>query len=444
MFSRDDTIAAIATPPGRGGLGVIRISGPDAPAIAARLLPHRPRLEPRFATLAQIANPTSGRPLDQVVATYFESPASFTGDHVIELSAHGSPAVLREILGAAIAAGARLAEPGEFTLRAYLNGRIDLVQAEAIADLVAATTPLQARAAFDQLDGTLTEAIAAIDNAVFDLAARLEASIDFPDEHYHFVDPQQARDELLGIERELTALLCQAARGRLVREGLRIAIAGTPNVGKSSLFNHLVGTSRAIVAATPGTTRDLVTEAIDIDGLSATLVDTAGLRRASDEIEREGMARARSALGVADLVLVVVDRSRELGADDLDVLRETAARPSVIVVNKLDLPAAWNVDQVQDGRMVLSISLKSGAGLDSLGAAILGVVGADAAPRDVPAVTNLRHVTLLEQARGTLRRAVDALTESNGTLPKSSCWPTCRRHESPWKRSRVGERRTIS
>jgi tRNA modification GTPase len=308
MFSRDDTIAAIATPPGRGGLGVIRISGPDASAIALRLLNRSTPLPARMATLASVVDPVTRRSLDQVVATFFQAPASFTGDHVVEISAHGSPVVLRQILERVLDAGARLAEPGEFTLRAYLNGRIDLVQAEAVADLVAAVTPLQARAACDQLQGTLTEAIGALDAALFDLTARLEASIDFPEEHYHFVGATEAARELRAIEMQMAELLCQARRGRLVRDGLSVAIAGTPNVGKSSLFNALVGSSRAIVTATPGTTRDLVTETVEIDGVSVTLVDTAGIRNAADEIEREGMARAHGARDAADVAIEVLDR----------------------------------------------------------------------------------------------------------------------------------------
>ena len=231
-----------------------------------------------------------------MVATYFPGPASYTGDDVVELSAHGSPVVLRAIVTAAIAAGARLAEPGEFTLRAFVNGRIDLMQAEAVADLIDAVTPLQARAAFDQLHGTLTRTIGAIDAALFDLIARLEASVDFPEEGYHFVDPDAlatvaGRAASNGRDR----LLADAQRGRLVREGLQIAIVGKPNVGKSSLFNALVGASRAIVTDGPGTTRDLVTEVVDLDGLRVTLVDTAGLRETSDSIEAEGVERARQA-----------------------------------------------------------------------------------------------------------------------------------------------------
>src|SRR5579871_393708 len=224
MFSTEDTIVAIATPPGRGGIGVVRISGPAAATIAQRLITRDGALEPRRATL------TTAFGVDRVVATYFPAPHSYTGEHVVELSGHGSPIVLRGIVERAIGNGARLAEPGEFTLRAFLNGRIDLMQAEAVGDLIDAVTPLQARVAFDQLEGTLTRAIGDVDAALFDLIAKLEASIDFPDEGYHFVEPEvvvTALDRLLG---RTAALLASAHRGRLVREGLQVAIVGRPNV----------------------------------------------------------------------------------------------------------------------------------------------------------------------------------------------------------------------
>ena len=253
MFSTTDTIVAIATPAGRGGIGVVRLSGASAHAIAVRLLARATALEPRHATLGEIRGDAEAA-IDQVIVTYFPAPASYTGDEVVEISAHGSPVILRGILEAAIDRGARLAEPGEFTLRAYLNERIDLLQAEAVGDLIDAVTPLQARTAFDQLQGTLTRAIAEIDRTLFDVIARLEASVDFPDEGYHFVDPAAVAGEIDGVADRMTALLAGARRGRLVREGLQIAIVGAPNVGKSSLFNALVGADRAIVTAVPGTT----------------------------------------------------------------------------------------------------------------------------------------------------------------------------------------------
>ena len=293
----------------------------------------------------------SPRAIDEVVVTYFPAPHSYTAEDVVEIGAHGGLALVRGIVRAAVDAGARLAEPGEFTLRAFLNGRLDLVQAEAVADLVDAVTPLQARVAFDQLEGTLTRAIGALDRELFDLAARLEASVDFPDEGYHFVAPGEACAALSRVRDGVDGLLATSRAGRVIREGRHIAILGKPNVGKSSLFNQLVGTDRAIVAAGPGTTRDMLRETIDLDGIRLGLVDTAGIRASDDEVEREGVVRARGAASVADLVVLVLDRSRPLEEIDGALLRETAAAPRVVVVNKIDLAPAWCAeDQKQEAR----------------------------------------------------------------------------------------------
>ena len=441
MFSPSDTIVAIATPSGRGGLGVIRISGPDAARIACELIAREKPLKPRHATFAKFGGG------DQVVVTAFPSPNSYTGESVVEVSAHGSPVVLSGILRHAIEAGARLAEPGEFTLRAFLNGKLDLIQAEAVGDLIDAVTPLQARAAFDQLEGTLTAAIGAIEQELFDVVARLEASLDFPDEGYHFMAPQEARESLARVIAGIDSLLAQAARGRLIREGAQVAIVGAPNVGKSSLFNALLNANRAIVTAVPGTTRDLLTERAEIGGLSLALIDTAGVRESADIVEQEGVSRARSTLRVADLILVVLDRSRTLADDDRALLEATAAQPRVLVVNKCDLPAAWDASGLHpttqsprggdrgltprgDGSEgspphhaksawrgprpdpCVAISVVTGAGLNDLIAAIARTLSTEETLRDRPAITNLRHQVLLERARAALRQATDALEGS--------------------------------
>ena len=406
MFATDDSIVAIATPPGRGGIGVVRISGPAALSIAGAIVDARGPLAPRHATFARVrrsAGDDRREAVDEVIATYFPAPRSYTGEHVVEISAHGSPVVLRAIVEGAIGAGARLARPGEFTLRAFLNGKRDLVQAEAVADLIDAATPLQARVAFDQLDGTLTGRIAAIDAQLFDLIARLEASLDFPDEGYHFIEPAETVRRIGCLVECVNQLLGGARRGRLIREGATIVIAGRPNVGKSSVFNALVGTERAIVADAAGTTRDLVSEPIDLDGLAITLVDTAGWRDTGDAVEREGVARAARARDVADLLLLVIDRSAPAAAEDEVLLAQTAGRPRILVANKSDLPAAR--DPVIAQGACVSVSARTGAGLEDLRRAIGSALTGEESLRDTAAVTNTRHIALLEQARTSLAAA---------------------------------------
>ena len=421
MFSVDDTIVAIATPPGRAGIGVVRLSGPDAPTIALRLTGRTESLAPRHATFATISagltGPAADGPpafSDRAVVTLFPAPHSYTGEHVVELSAHGSPVILRGIVQAAMAAGARLAEPGEFTLRAFLRGKLDLIQAEAVADLIDAVTPLQARAAFDQLEGTLTERIREIEASLFDLIARLEASLDFPDEGYHFVQREGAAAEITDLRSRIMQLLAQAARGRIIREGAQIAIVGTPNVGKSSLFNALLNANRAIVTPIPGTTRDLLTERADIRGVSVSLVDTAGIRESGDVIEQEGVARARQAVGVADLTVVVLDRSRSLNAEDQRLLDTYAAGAKLVVVNKIDLESAWSGEAVSSD--AVPVSVRTGEGIDRLVERMATALGVNEGLRDEPLVSNVRHIELLRRGDAALARAAAALSASSDSV----------------------------
>jgi tRNA modification GTPase len=424
-FSTDDTIVAIATPEGRGGLGVVRVSGPDAVAIVTGCLDRTAALEPRHATFARILDPTdradsadrgphppvdaAPRPLDEVVVTWFAAPRSYTGEDVVEVSGHGSPVLLRQIVAVLLRTGARLAEPGEFTLRAYLNGRLDLVQAEAVADLVDAVTPAQSRAAMDQLQGTLTTQIARIGAALFDLAARLEASLDFPDEGFHFVTRDEAHVAVDGVRDSLQRLVATGRRGRLIREGRMVVIAGPPNAGKSSLFNALLGASRSIVTDVPGTTRDVITERFDLGGLPITLVDTAGLRRAEDVIEAEGVARARQARDVAALTVLVIDGSVAPGPLERDALADVA-RPRVIVANKLDRGRAWTPEALGlEASDLVRTSATTGDGLEALRAGLMSAVGLGAESGETPAVTNLRHLALLEEALAAAARAVASL-----------------------------------
>jgi tRNA modification GTPase len=473
MFSTDDTIVAIATPPGRAGLGVIRVSGPDAQAVASRLLTRRNPLRAREATLSHVRDLTgatsvnarsadtrtgvagandspieplkdgsdsersegaqSSQAIDQVVATFFPRPHSYTGEDVVELAAHGSPILLERIVASALRAGARLAAPGEFTLRAFLHGRVDLVQAEAVADLIDAVTPAQARQAFDQLEGTLTRSMKQIGESLFDLVVKLEASLDFPDEGYHFIVPDEVSAALAVVHAQVAALLASARQGRVIREGRQVAIVGGTNVGKSSLFNAFVGADRAIVTEIAGTTRDLLTERCDVGGIPITLVDTAGIRETEEIVEREGVQRARAAAQTADLVLVVLDRSRPLRDQDRTYIDAAGAR-RLIVVNKVDLPPAWSLDELAsiddvklagdlktangdgDGDVAsafaqsafgpsIDVSVKTGAGMDHLREAIATTLVGDERLRDTVGVSNVRHIGLLERVSEAVDRA---------------------------------------
>jgi tRNA modification GTPase len=417
VFSTSDTIVAIATPAGRGGIGVVRLSGPEAFRIARELVGRETPLEPRRATFARVAEPHEPREpakprrqiIDQVVLTAFERPHSYTGEDVVEISGHGSPLLLRRIVELAMRHGARLAEPGEFTLRAYLNGRMDLVQAEAVADLVDAVTPLQARVAMDQLEGTLTEALARIDAAVFDLSARLEASLDFPEEGFHFITREASAGEIGRILTDMRALAADGRAGRVIREGRQVAIVGRPNVGKSSLFNALAGAARAIVTEVPGTTRDVLAERVEVAGLPLTIVDTAGLRETDDIVESEGVTRARRAQQVAALTLVVLDGASALTEADLELASDASA-PTLLVISKCDLPRRWPAIELgRPDERVVEVSALTGAGLDALRRRIVAALTAHEELRDAPAISNVRHLALLETAASAMESAAGAL-----------------------------------
>ena len=352
MTPSPDTIAAIATPPGRGGIGVVRVSGGAVPAIAAALLA-RP-LTPRRATLTTFRD-ARGAPLDQGLALLFTAPDSYTGEHVLELHGHGGPAVLRLLLARCIELGARLAQPGEFTQRAFLNGKLDLAQAEAVADLIAAATTTAARAAARSLSGVFSDEIRALVDALIELRMFTEATLDFPDEDIDFLRAADARGKLAAIRARLASVLNAARQGALLRDGLSIVLVGEPNVGKSSLLNRLCGTDVAIVTPIPGTTRDAIASEIEIGGIPLTVVDTAGLRPTDDPIETLGIERTWAAVRRADLALVLVDaRAANDGSgstSDAILAQLPAALPRIIVHNKIDLCAgeADRVARVESG-----------------------------------------------------------------------------------------------
>src|SRR6478736_1815569 len=316
----DDTIVAIATPPGRGGIGVVRLAGPEARTIAGPMLRLKHELAAGRVVFGEVIEPSTGERIDEAVVTFFAKPHSYTADDVIEISVHGAPVVLRHIVELATAGGARLAEPGEFTMRAFLNGRIDLTQAEAVRDLIESQTLYQAKVAAQQLEGALSHRLQPIKQKLVELIALLEAGIDFAEDDVSVLPGKHILDHISAIRAPLEQLAASFAYGKLVHEGLTLAIVGRPNVGKSSLFNRLVESDRAIVTATPGTTRDLVTETVAIEGIPVKLVDTAGIRSARDEAEGIGIRKSMEALADADLVLVVLDSSETVGPEDLQLL----------------------------------------------------------------------------------------------------------------------------
>ena len=443
VVNLDDTIVAIATPPGRGGVGVVRLSGSKAIEIATPMLRLDHRLEPGRAFFRELVEPCGAdtpvrlpgsetnpgiggdgslaalvgpgyrrtgvsdpheERIDEVVVTYFAKPHSYTTDDVIEISAHGAPVVLQHIIQLCVAAGARLAEPGEFTMRAFLNGRIDLTQAEAVRDLIDSQTLYQAKVAAQQLDGALSRRLQPIKQKLVELIAILEAGIDFAEDDVSVMPDASILEHISAVRTPLEQLSASFAYGKIVHEGLTLAIVGRPNVGKSSLFNRLVERERAIVTATPGTTRDLVSETVSIGGIPVKLVDTAGIREALDEAESIGIQKSMEALADADLVLVVVDASQETTEFDEQLLRQAEARPVIVVENKCDL---WKVKtptsrQNRDKwgtRSSVATSALTGDGIADLRAAILSHIGGAAGAQGEPGfLTNIRHQGLIKDS----------------------------------------------
>jgi tRNA modification GTPase len=387
-----DTIAALATPPGRGGIGVIRVSGPEAPQIARRLLGRLPR--PRHATHA-IFRDAQGAPIDAGIALYFPAPGSYTGEGVLELQGHGGPVVMQALLGACLDAGARLAEPGEFTRRAFLEGKIDLAQAEAVADLIDAATREAARSALRSLSGEFSATIAVLQSQLVELRALTEAMLDFPEEEVDGLHRDDAASRLQKVRAALDDVLQKSRQGRLLRSGLHVVLAGRPNVGKSSLLNRLAGEERAIVTPVPGTTRDALREPIQIEGIPLVLVDTAGLRVSSDEVERRGIERTRLELQRADAVLAVFEAAR--GRDELEDL--PAGVPVIEAYNKIDLLGGYAAPAAG-----LAVSAKTGEGLEALRRAILAAAGWTPSTEPV-FLARERHLRALEQARRHLEAA---------------------------------------
>jgi tRNA modification GTPase len=408
-----DTIVAIATPPGRGAVGILRLSGPQAAAIGERLAGRLP--PPRQFALRHF-RAADGEAIDSGLVLRFDAPHSFTGEDVVELQGHGGPVVLQALLEAASVAGARLARPGEFSERAFLNGRLDLAQAEAIADLIDAGSREAARAAQRSLDGALSQRVAAIADELTALRVYVEGALDFSDEDIDWLGDDRLRLRLKALREQLDRLLAEAGRGRRLRDGLTIALTGQPNVGKSTLLNRLAGAEVAIVTEIPGTTRDVLREHLDLRGLPVTLVDTAGLRATDDPIEREGVRRARAALERAELALFLVDARTGVTDADARLLAELPAGLRTLVIhNKSDLAASAADRLERDGRIHLYLSATTGAGIDRLIDELHRFAGVSGASQSVFSA-RARHVDAL---RRTLAFVVDAQSRlSEGANPE--------------------------
>ena len=386
-----DTIAAISTPPGRGGIGIVRLSGPQAGSIAAQLVSLRQPLEHAHARLADVLDTTGSEAqrIDEALVTFFAAPRSYTAEDLVEIAAHGSPVVLDLLLRRALDLGARLAEPGEFTQRAFLAGRIDLTQAEAVRDLIEAQTLTQARVAASQMGGALSRRVAPVKKSLIELIALLEAGIDFAEDDVDVTPAAEIARRIVELTPPLAALEASFARGRIVHDGLTLAIVGRPNAGKSSLFNRLVERDRAIVTSTPGTTRDLVTERSSLDGIPLELVDTAGLREGREEAETLGIARSREALADAALVVVVLDATQPLNDEEHALLAAVDGRPAIVAINKSDLAAGSPIHQLA-GVPALPTSALTGEGIPALRDRILALATGGAAA-EPGMLTSLRH-----------------------------------------------------
>lgn len=393
---------------------MVRLAGPEARAIAAPMLRLKHDLEPGHAVFGELIERASGERIDEVVVTFFAKPHSYTADDIVEISAHGAPVVLRHVVELAVAAGARLAEPGEFTMRAFLNGRLDLTQAEAIRDLINSQTLYQAKVAAQQLDGALSERLQPIKQRLVELIATLEAGIDFAEDDVPVAAAETIARRIIDIREPLVALEHSFAYGRVVQQGITLAIVGRPNVGKSSLFNRLVERERAIVTASPGTTRDLVSETVSLAGIPVELVDTAGIRAAYDEAESIGIRKSYEALADADLVLVVRDLSQPADDEDSRLLEIVGTRPKIIVENKADLPRAGGTgERKQDTNGIVRTSALTGEGIEGLRAEILQHVAGDtSAQHESGFLTNVRHHGLVREGIAGLDAAYHAAEQN--------------------------------
>lgn len=418
----DSTIAAIATPIGEGGIGIVRLSGSKALAIADQMFlkENKQKLSNKQVDrlhYGRIFDKKRDRAIDEAMALVMRAPHSYTTEDVVEFQCHGGPVAVAEVLGLCLNLGARLAEPGEFTKRAFLNGRLDLSQAEAVIDLVRSKTTLGLKVAVDQLEGSLSKEINELKEALYQILVEVEASLDFPEDDLPEVEMRQIETTLQTIISQIEQLLATADDGKILREGLKTVITGKPNVGKSSLLNTLLNENRALVTDIPGTTRDSIEEMINLRGIPLRLIDTAGIRESSDLVEQLGVARSLDLLREADLILHVLDRSEALTKNDFEVLENTKQKRRAVLINKVDLPPLWNLADLGDlgNSPVLEMSLLRNKEevTEQLAKIILGLIGHTAVDSSTaqPLITRKRHKQALEMAKRELGEALSTLEQ---------------------------------
>ena len=415
MSVQTDTIVALSTPNGRSGIGVIRLSGPDSLTILRALTGSDSfNPEPNFLTLRTLSDPTTADVLDQALVCYFKAPHSFTGEDVVELHCHGSPILLRAIIDASLSLGARLADPGEFSLRAVANERLKLTEAEAIRDLIDAQTDAAVRQATRQLKGEISNTLQPVKDDLLKIIVRLESSLEFVEDDLPAIENDQLRDSLQFLWQQLEDLADTFSRGRLIREGIKVTFVGRPNVGKSSLFNSLLGHARAIVTEVPGTTRDTITESVALDGVPLILTDTAGLRLSQDQIESIGIDKTRREAADSDLLIVVVDGAEPLTEDDQRVMNEVADQRYIVAINKSDLPGfslTWTNQKIHpfNNSQIVSVSARTSEGLEGLRTAILESFKNGHGAQEGLLITNARHHDLLRRTVASVRASEELL-----------------------------------
>jgi len=415
MIVQTDTIVALSTPSGRSGIGVVRLSGPDCLTFLRKLVASDSfDPEPNLLTLRNLIDPATGEPLDQGLVCYFKAPHSFTGEDVVELHCHGSPILLRSIIDVALGLGARLADPGEFSLRAVTNQRLKLTEAEAIRDLIDAQTDVAVRQATRQMKGEISNRLQPVKDELLKIIVRLESSLEFVEDDLPSLETDQLRNSLEKLRANLESLANTFSRGRLIREGIKVTFVGRPNVGKSSLFNSLLGHGRAIVTEIPGTTRDTITESIALDGIPMVLTDTAGLRHSYDQIESLGIDKTKREAADSDLLIVVIDGTTPFTDGDRQVLKAIAKQPHIVAVNKNDLPA-FSLTRASaeilstDQHEIVSVSARTNGGLERLRTAILESFRNGGATAEGVLITNARHHDLLRGAIESVKTSEELL-----------------------------------